>query len=454
MITKFIEFNLGSIRIILSLQVNISLSILFAIEGFFPKDDQGFTITTFETFNAALPLLTFLLSLFASSFGMSKFFLSGPIQFLPNDSAFNGLLSIPFLSLCLINSMFGFRIVCIESSFFTTYRYQSVDKTTFVIDTKEISPIIPPEYRLLMYLAPCIVPFLINGMRIYCTTEGLWRFFMKYPQFIISPCFTPFMFEGNESTNQPGGQKLRIWKWGTITNAIYIGCIPQLTLCVTDYYKGVHQWEFGKNIPGTSDSQSNDALFKHPYGNTFFAAVTATFFLLLITLFFGSRSIFKHRGIHCRCVTILCCPCPKPCIRLSHEHHNPSPPLTSAIHNTSNDYERDQVTTDLPSISVGQPLTDVYLYSHGGESRFGLLCHSYRICQQVKFEVNMYLYSYGAKSKFVSFVNDVIILSPINFQGTEEDDKENDELLQQMKNESVSNDQVSEDDISANANTV
>ena len=51
-------------------------------------------------------------------------------------------------------------------------------------------------------------------------------------------------------------------------------------------------------------------------------------------------------------------------------------------------------------------------------------------------------------------MNDVIILSPINFQGTEEDDKEKDEHLQQMNNESVPNDQVSEDDISANANTV
>ena len=96
------------------------------------------------------------------------------------------------------------------------------------------------------------------------------------------------MFEGNQSTNQPGGPKLKIWKWGTIINAIYIGCIPQLILCITDYYKGVHQWEFGMNIPGIDDSENNDALFKHPYGNTIFATGTATVFLILITLFFGS----------------------------------------------------------------------------------------------------------------------------------------------------------------------
>ena len=51
-------------------------------------------------------------------------------------------------------------------------------------------------------------------------------------------------------------------------------------------------------------------------------------------------------------------------------------------------------------------------------------------------------------------MNDVIILSPINFQGTEEDDKEKDELLHQMNNESESNDQVTENDISVNVNTV
>ena len=71
---------------------------------------------------------------------------------------------------------------------------------------------------------------------------------MKYPQFLISPCFTPFMFEGSESTNQQGDPKLKIWKWGTIINAIYIGCIPQFILCITDYYKGVHQWKFSTDI--------------------------------------------------------------------------------------------------------------------------------------------------------------------------------------------------------------
>ena len=42
----------------------------------------------------------------------------------------------------------------------------------------------------------------------------------------------------------------------------------------------------------------------------------------------------------------------------------------------------------------------------------------------------------------------------LNFQDTEGDDEEIDGLLRQKNNESESNDQVPEDDISANANTV
>ena len=172
---------------------------------------------------------------------------------------------------------------------------------------------------------------------------------MKYPQFLISPCFTPFMFEGNQSTNKPRGPKLKIWKRGTIINAIHIGCIPQLILCITDYYKGVHQWKFGTNINNEfiSVGENNDALFKHPYGNTIFATATATIFLILIILFFGSQSLLKEEGHHCKCLPILCCPCPKPCSRSSASDPDPLTLLTSSNQTTRNESERDKVSTDV-----------------------------------------------------------------------------------------------------------
>ena len=247
---------------------------MFATEGFFPKDAGGDTIATYKDFNSALPLFTFILSLFASSFGMTKFFLSGPIQFLPKDSAFNGLFSIPFLSLFLINSMFGFRIVCIESAFFTSYRFQTLNYTTSLFDTEQIFPIIPPEYRLLVYLVPSIIPVFINGFRLWCTTKGLWSYFLQYPQFIISPCFTPFLFEGYGANNQKGRSKLKIWRLGTIINAIYIGCIPQCILCFTDYYKGVHDWKFNSTDHANYVFENNEALFKSNYGNSIFSTLS------------------------------------------------------------------------------------------------------------------------------------------------------------------------------------
>ena len=372
----------------------MSLAILFTTEGFFPNHVDGdFVKTTYKDFNSVLPLLSFIVSLLASSFGMSKFFLAGPIQFLPIDSAFNGVLSIPFLILCLINSMFGIRIICIESAFFSTYNYQIWNKKTHSYDQQQIAPIITPEYRLVVYLAPCIIPFLINVIKLWSTTEGLWTHLMKYPQFLISPCFTPFIFEGYKSTNQPRQYKLKIWKWGSIINAIYIGCLPQCILCVTDYYKGIHQWEFGKHVEernefrnitdpltdishrlvrkADEDYENNNALFKSNYGNTVFAIITASLFLTLIAVFFGSGTLFKEKGIHCRCLTILCCPFPNPCINIS------EPELESKVESTT---------------PVEKPKNEVYWYTRRGETKIRLL-GSTPEKRSFKSQVSLYLQS-------------------------------------------------------------
>ena len=49
-------------------------------DGFYPTDAYGLSISYYETFTQALPALTFFVSLFASSFGMAKFF-SGGIKY-------------------------------------------------------------------------------------------------------------------------------------------------------------------------------------------------------------------------------------------------------------------------------------------------------------------------------------------------------------------------------------
>ena len=281
--------------------------------------------------------------------------------------------------------MFGFRIVCIESAFFTSYSYQVWNQEYTRFDHKQIPSIISPEYRLLVYLAPCILPFLINIAKLWFTSEGLWKYLMIYPQFLISPCFTPFIFEGYESINQQGQYKLKIWKWGSIVNAIYIGFLPQCILCFTDCFKGVHQWEFNKNIDEGSmvhsswrnygsftatgeDYENNNSLFKSNYGNTIFGATTATFFLILIVLFFGSGTLFKERGIHCRLFSILFCPCPNDCINVdSIDLDPPSSQNSSDLNNIG------QIPEEGPTTPFDKPKTEVYWYYRRGEIKIKLL---------------------------------------------------------------------------------
>ena len=272
--------------------------------------------------------------------------------------------------------MFGFRIVCIESAFFTSYRYQEYNSTTGLYDTNQIFPIIPPEYRLLMYLVPSIIPVFINGFRLWRTTKGLWSYFLQYPQFIISPCFTPFLFEGYEAINQEGQYKLKIWRLGTIINAIYIGCIPQCILCFTDYYKGVHDWKFNSTDRQNFVYENNDALFKSMYGNTIFSVTTGTFFLMLIILFFGSEKLFKERGIHFKCLNILCCPCPEPCINLTEPDHDPSSSLTTSPKIKTRENVGDDASEEDPVVDLSQADTEIYLYKCRGETKTRLFGNS------------------------------------------------------------------------------
>ena len=342
---------------------------MFAIEGFHPKNIAGETITQYKDLNSALPLVTFVISLFASSFGTSKFMLNGPIRFISNNSAVNGMLSVSFLCVFILNTMFGFRVICIENAFFTSYRLpipkEKWDPTNpALVDTIEITPVINPEYRLLIYLAPCVIPFLINAFKLYQTTKGMWKYFLQYPQFLISPCFTPFLFEGYVSSNQKRKCQLKIWKRGTIFNAIYIGCIPQMVLLITDYYKGLHNWKNEVMLSNSTDKETNDALFKSEYGNRIFATSTSILFLALIIIFFQCDSLFRERRVHCKCLSILCCPCPNSCINYKDPSLNPSEQnSTSCNPDGDENLEAAEDEKNEPKTIASQLHTEVYLYT-------------------------------------------------------------------------------------------
>ena len=319
--------------------MHVSFAITSAIEGFYPKNNAGYTIPSFTSLNEALPLIKLITGFFVSSFGMTKFFLSGPMPILPKTSPLKGIISLPFVCMLLINSMFGTRLISIESALFTSYRHQHEGTMT----EKRIDPIIDPEYRLTFYLLPSFVSFIVNAIRLFATGANVKRLIRKYPQFMIACCFTPFMFQG---CKQKDAHSLRIWKTGTILNAFYIGCLPQIVLLLMNYHRGIASWDFiDFAMAPEKIFESSDALIKSRIGNSVFAIITALFFLFLILLTFLTEKIFGNRGIYCKCCSILCLPCPNSCLNLKSEM-SLSPSLKIQPGPVKDDHEFEMVELD------------------------------------------------------------------------------------------------------------
>ena len=346
-------------------KVHISSAITFAVEGFYPKLSNGFPIDSFQSFHQALPLITLGISMVASSFGTTKFFLQGPISILPKDSPINGLISLPFVCMLLINSMFGVRVLCIENAFFSSYRYERYyfdGRATFY---KTIDPIISPEYRILAYLTPSLVSFTINIMRLICSGKEFRNYVRKYPQILVASCFTPFMFEGCKVNNK---YSIRIWKRGTVMNALFIGCLPQIILLFMNFYRGIIEWDFlGSALePEKWIFERNDALFKSPYGNSVFAIISGVVFLFLIILTFFTDKIFGNYGVFCKCCSIVCFPCPQNCFNLSNKL---SPTIilddTSSRDNDIKESELEPIVDNESKKDDAGCSTEIYLYSKG-----------------------------------------------------------------------------------------
>ena len=183
--------------------------------------------------------------------------------------------------------------MCIESAFFSTYRLQNYGfeggRNIYQDDTS-IDPLIPAKYRIAVYLIPSLISFIINSLRFFGTGKDLKHILRKHPQIMLACLFTPFMFEGCKENN------IRIWKYGSIFNAFFIGCFPQVVLLAMDFYRGIVGWDFLGNVLSFEQiHENNDALIKYNYGNSIFAIVSASFFLVLIIFtFFTNKVIIDH----------------------------------------------------------------------------------------------------------------------------------------------------------------
>ena len=239
---------------------------------------------------------------------MTNFFLKGPIPILANDGPMNGIISLPFGCSLLLNTMFVARVLCIENAFFSSYRYQRYANVDASME-RTIDPIIPPEYRLLAYFTPCFISFAINLIKLVSTKTNFIRCIRKYPQILIASCFTPFMFEGCK------GNSIRIWKFGTVINALFMGCLPQIILFGMEFYRGIVNWDFiDVLLHEELIYENNDALFKSRYGNCLFASISGILFLFLIIFTFSPNNIFK---MYCKCGSKSCSICPENFINIS-----------------------------------------------------------------------------------------------------------------------------------------
>ena len=121
--------------------------------------------------------------------------------------------------------------------------------------------------------------------------------------------------------------------------------LPQCILLSTDYLKGVYSWEFvGETLweKGTPIYEGNDALFKHPFGNTIFATATGVFYSILILIFFNNEIFCCHKSIPCRCIDILSCHFPDTCINYT----DPILDITPSSTNTGQKEKKNSVTLD------------------------------------------------------------------------------------------------------------
>ena len=270
-----------------------------------------------------LSVCTLFLSLFSASFGITKFFVKGPLPILPQDAPLAGVLSVKFLLLFFLSTMFVTRTFCLEGAIFSSYR----DNWR---RNKNIDPLIPEEYRLIIYLLPAFFSFLINLIKLTFSMKPKdFKYFKQYPQFLLCPMFCPLMFEGNPDQSGDNSPPIRLWKLGSIVNSIYMGCLPQAALLLLDYYKGVPSWDFNAVYPNAViknifPKQDNNALLKYSNGNTIFSIATFFFYLLLMTIFFAWDKIFKENGLLCVLFKSIPNPFPNPCCNPKSEDSDPS----------------------------------------------------------------------------------------------------------------------------------
>ena len=235
---------------------------------------------------------------------------------------------------------------------------------------------------------------LVNIVRLKSTINKFGVLFLRYPQFIISPCFSPLMYEGIRTNTGDKSDAIQIWRVGSIFNAIFIGIVPLVLLIVSDIERGVTSWTFHETIiEGIhfQKIQQNTSVFKHPFGNIAAASIFIVIFSFTIVTFFFTKELFRTNGIYCRLFNVLICPCPQPC--LSFTPNNESDGFLSTHPMIENNFPTRPITENGADINIEaktlQQKSIMYLYHKGGNVKTWLVGEEQRQQESMRLQVNI-----------------------------------------------------------------
>lgn len=278
----------------------MAFAIIMSRQAFFPLDALGHRVDKFENTKDLYRIAAFASSLLASSWGLTRFVLFGPFSTsLQSDQSTRDLI-INGITVLLSNLMFSFRLFMIESIFFSYY--QSYDSSYKPHET--ISALINDDgLRILVYFLPSIIPILISIYRLKSTHGNFIKLCFQYPQLILIPGFTPFMYEAKvkEAEDDKKMSTVNVWKKGTMINAIYSFFIAPLALIISDCTRGSVSWD---NTPSeTVPYRYTNSIIKYQLGNIGFSVSSIILGLISIVLlslrfydYENRRSIFSRRS--------------------------------------------------------------------------------------------------------------------------------------------------------------
>ena len=253
---------------------------------FFPVDSTGHHTTSFNSFKDAWPIVSFISSLLSSAWGMSRFIMFGPFPTMQVRNTISSITDKIINTICLIlvNLMYSLRLFAIEAIFFSYY--QSYDEKSRPYEI--IPPLVTNDlFRLPLYALPALFSILANGIRLAKTFKGSRKLFLHYPQIFFLPGFTPFMYEGVQYVGANGEKstRIRIWKRGTIINALYLFCFAPIGLAISEYVRGTVKWDFTPN--DTLKYKYTNVVFKTQSGNIGFCIVALVLSLTLIPFLYS-----------------------------------------------------------------------------------------------------------------------------------------------------------------------